>query len=113
MLRLTFAALAAFAFAAAPPGGDEWKYDVVHLKNGDVLTGLVVEQDARHVFLRKIARKPGAPTLIFSDDIKRSDIDHIDLLNDDDRDLLAKRIEALVREREQLASQLKLLDPDA
>src|SRR5438874_7999441 len=113
---LAAAALAALSLAApadAPPGGDEWKYDVVHLKSGEALSGLVVEQDARHVFLRKIVRKPGAPTLIFSDDVKRSDIDHVDLLDADDRDQLTKRVEALVRERDQLASQLKLLDPDA
>ena len=110
--RTLAAALAALALAAGPPG-DDWKYDVVHLKNGDTLSGLVVEQDARHVFLRNIVRKPGAPTLIFSDDIKRSDVDHIDLLGDDDRDVLAKRVEALVRERDQLTTQLKLLDPDA
>src|SRR5207248_619937 len=84
------------------PGGDDWKYDVVHLKSGDALSGLVVEQDARHVFLRMIVRKPGAPTLIFSDDIKRSEIDHMDLLEDGDRDQLTKRVEALVRERDQL-----------
>ncbi len=116
MIRRTLAVLAAAALAApalAAPGEDDWKYDVVHLKSGDTVSGLVVEQDARHVFVRMIVRKPGAPTLIFSDDFKRSDVDRIDLLNDDDRDQLAKRIDALVRERDQLATQLKLLDPDA
>jgi hypothetical protein len=103
----------AYATRLALAGEDDWKYDVVHLKNGEALGGFVVEQDARHVFLRLIVRKPGAPTLIFSQDIKRSDIDHIDLLNDEGRDQLDKRIQALVREHEQLASQLKLLDPDA
>src|SRR5665213_1771436 len=66
---------------AAAPGGDEWKYDVVHLKSGEALSGLVVERDAKHVYIRKVVRKPGAPTLIFSDDLKRGDIDHIDLLD--------------------------------
>ena len=112
LAALAAAALSALALADAP-GEDEWKYDVVHLKSGDMVSGLVVEQDARHVFVRKIVRKPGAPTLIFSDDFKRSDVDHLDLLGDDDREQLAKRVEALVRERDQLATQLKLLDPDA
>jgi hypothetical protein len=123
MNRRAPAALAAALVAALPvaaaapadttPGGDDWKYDVVHFKKGDPENGMVVEQDARHVFFRHIVRKPGAPTLIFSEDIKRSDIDHIDLLGDDDRDELARRVEALVREHQQLASQLKRLDPDA
>ena len=115
---LVAAVLTASLLAAAPPadpapGGDDWKYDVVHLKTGDTLSGLIMDQDARHVVLRKIIRKPGAATLIFSDDIQRSEIDHIDPLSDDDRDKLAKRVQALIREREALANQLKRLDPDA
>ena len=43
------------------PGGDEWKYDVVHLKSGEVVSGLVVERDAKHVFIRKIIRRPARP----------------------------------------------------
>ncbi|HVS37481.1 MAG TPA: DUF1570 domain-containing protein [Gemmataceae bacterium] len=116
MNRRLLAVCAAAAFAApalAAPGDDDWKYDVVHLKKGDTLNGLVVEQDARHVFLRVIVRKPGAPTLIFSDDYQRSEVDHIDLLNAEDRAELAKRLDALVREHDQLTMQLKLLDPDA
>ena len=99
--------------SAAAPGGDEWKYDVVHLKSGETLSGLVVEQDAKHVFIRKIVRKPGAPTLIFSDDLKRAEVDHIDLLEGADHDQLVQRIQSLIREREALAAQLKRLDPDA
>lgn len=110
---LTASLLAATPPADQAPGGDDWKYDVVHLKTGDTLSGLIMEQDARHVVLRKIVRKPGAATLIFSDDVQRSEIDHIDPLNDDDRDQLAKRVQALIREREALADQLKRLDPDA
>ena len=71
------------------PGDDDWKYDVVHLKAGGTVSGLVVEQDAHHVFIRTIVRKPGAPTLIFSDDYNRSLVDHIDLLSDEDRASLA------------------------
>jgi hypothetical protein len=99
--------------ADAAPGGDEWKYDVVHLKSGETLSGLVVEQDAKRVFIRKIVRKPGAPTLIFSADLKRAEIDHIDLLDGADHDQLVQRIHDLIRERETLAAQLKRLDPDA
>jgi hypothetical protein len=98
---------------AAAPGGDEWKYDVVHLKSGETLSGLVVEQDAKHVFIRKIVRKPGAPTLIFSDDLKRAEVDHVDLLDGADHDRLVRRIQSLIREHEALAARLKRLDPDA
>src|ERR1700693_1248830 len=70
------ATVAAALAAAAPtpdaaPRGDGWKYDVVYPKTGDPIPGLVVEQDADHVFVRKIVRKPGAPTLVFSQYLKR------------------------------------------
>ena len=40
-------------------------------------------------------------------------MEHIDLLGDDDREQLVQRVQALIRERESLAAQLKRLDPDA
>ena len=46
---LTASLLAAAPPADQPPGGDDWKYDVVHLKTGDTLSGLIMDQDARHV----------------------------------------------------------------
>ncbi len=110
---LTACLLAAAPPAGQAPGGDDWKYDVIHLKTGETLSGLIMDQDARHLVLRKIVRKPGAATLIFSDDIRRSEIDHIDALDDEDRARLTKRVEALIREREELSEQLKQLDPDA
>src|SRR5438270_11943913 len=91
--------------ADAPPGGDQWKYDVVHLKSGATVSGLVVEQDAKHVFIRKIVRKPGAPTLIFGEDFKRPDVDHIDQLEGADHDQLVQRIQSLIREHDALAAQ--------
>jgi hypothetical protein len=113
LLGPALAAGAAALLAAPPPGDDDWKYDIIHLKSGEDLRGLVVESDDAHVLVRKVVRKPGAATLVFTEDFKRTAVDHMDLLDADDRDVLSRRLQALVREREALDAQLRLLDPDA
>jgi hypothetical protein len=97
--------------ADPPPGGDDWKYDVVYRKKGKPLQGLVVEETPARVLLKCVTRKPGAPTLVFTESLPRDDVDHIDLLGPREREILARRLDALKKERELLATQLKALDP--
>jgi hypothetical protein len=100
------------ALCADPPlGADDWKYDIVYRKDGKPLVGLVVEQTATHVVIRCISRKPGSPTIIIRDSVPMKEVDHIDLLGPEERDQLNKRLKNLVKERENLAAHLKLLDP--
>src|SRR5262249_8723145 len=73
--------------------------------------GLVVEQTASHVLLKCISRKPGAPTIVHREWLARAEVERVELLPTEDRDLLRRRLEALAKERELLAAQLKLLDP--
>jgi hypothetical protein len=102
---------AASSSVAAAPGGDDWKYDVLTRKGGEVLRGLVVGQDARSFKIRVILRRPGSPTVVFPLTVPRSDLIGQDLLTGPDRTLLEQRLEALKRERQDLADRLRLLDP--
>lgn len=94
--------------AAEPPGADEWKYDVVHRKKGPPFRGLVLEQTAQYVRVLCVSRKPGAPTLVFREELPRAEIDRLDLLGDEDRAALRRRLDALKRER----AALQALGPD-
>ncbi len=96
---------------AAPPGADEWKYDVVHRHKGAPLMGLVVEQAGDHVLLKCISRKPGRPTILFSEWLPRAEVARVVLADAADREKLARRLQALARERELLAALVRSLDP--
>jgi hypothetical protein len=110
-LPLVLLASTALLAADTPPGGDEWKYDVIHRKRGVSLRGLVVEQGASFVQIRCISRKPGSPTVVFTENVPRGDVASLQLLGDADRKLLEQRLDALKREREVLAGRLRALDP--
>jgi hypothetical protein len=104
--------LAAAALRAeAPPGADEWKYDVVHRKKGPPFRGLVLEQTAQYVRVLCVSRKPGSPTVVFRELLPRAEIERLELLGDEDREALRQRLDALKRERAALAADLKALGP--
>lgn len=99
------------AAASEPPGGENWKFDIIHRHRGEPLKGLVVEQSAKTVKVRCITRKPGSPTLVFTESIPREEISRMELLEKDDRILLENRLEVLKQERDTLTDQLRLLNP--
>jgi hypothetical protein len=109
------AACSAAAFRAAdpPPGADDWKYDVVYRKKSQPLQGLVIEETPKHVLLRCVTRKPGAPTLVFTESLPRNEVERVELLDPKERDLLTRRLDTLKKERELLTTRLKALDPAA
>src|SRR5258707_600959 len=109
MLLLTGALIG----AAEPPGGDEWKYDVIHRKIGKPLSGLVLEEGQKSIKYLYIARKPGSPTILVQDEIARSEIERIERLDAKERETLEQRVQALRKERETLIAQLKALDSTA
>jgi hypothetical protein len=99
---------------AAPPettGADVWKYDVVYRKRGVPLEGLVLEQTKQLVTIRCIIRKPGSPTVLFTEYLPREEIEQVVLQEPAEREKLQKRLLALKNERKTLGDQLKLLDP--
>jgi hypothetical protein len=104
----------AVVFAADnPPGGDEWKYDIVYPKKGDPYRGLVVAQKDDRLDMKWVVRKPGRPTIDFSVALPRETIDRVDLLPDEERETLRRRLKTLREERARLAEHLKALDPAA
>src|SRR3569623_1055958 len=110
-IPLALVLLLASVHAADPPGGDEWKYDVVYRKDGEPLRGLVVEDGPKRVKLYSIWRKPGRPTLVFTEIVPRQEIRRVELLPEADREALRQRLDALKRERAVLADHLRALDP--
>jgi hypothetical protein len=105
--------LVPLALPADPPGGGEWKLDVVHRKGGEPLRGLIVEDARDHVTIRCVSRKPGRPTMLFTVKVPRGDVSRLEELSKEDRDQLQGRLEALKREYDSLAERLRALDPGA
>src|SRR5262249_22827679 len=86
--------LAALALAAPARADEDWKYDVVHLKNGHTLRGLLVKQTPDEIQFRCVSRNP-THTVVIPETLDRAEVDHLDLLDARDREALAARLEAL------------------
>jgi hypothetical protein len=108
---LLAALLAATVAADAPPGGDDWKYDIIYPKKGVPFRGLVEEQTPAVVRLRWVRRRPGSPTLVDPVELNVRDVERVELAPEEDRERLRQRLDALRQERHTLTEQLKLLDP--
>jgi hypothetical protein len=91
---------------------DEWKYDVVVLKDNTVLKGLLVDYSdgARDVELRAIIRKPGQRTRIETYFYKRADIESVEPLSGEERAVLEARIKALDVTGKELAERIRRLE---
>jgi hypothetical protein len=102
--------LASHAAPAAdnPLGGDDWKYDIVYLKNGKIYYGLVFQRGGR-VRMWSIVRKPGRPTIFNGEEFADSEIDRVEMLPDAEHEVLRKRFEAVREEHRQLPDPLKAL----
>jgi hypothetical protein len=74
---------------------EEWKFDVIHLKTGHKLSGLIVKDNSDAVVLWRVNRKPGSSTSVISSTIERREIDHLDALGEKDRETLSERLKAL------------------
>src|SRR5262249_21271187 len=74
--------------ASAWAQSDDWKFDVIHRKVGQPLSGLVTEQDSKSVTIRCVSRKRGSPTVVFTEVIPQAEIDKVVLLPDKERKLL-------------------------
>jgi hypothetical protein len=82
-------------FADPPNHIDTWKFDVLHLKNGHVLRGLVEEEAATHITFCAIHRRPNQPTTKISSRFDLSEVDHIEKLDAAERDILKARMAKL------------------
>lgn len=83
---------------APSPGmaaGEDWKYDVLRLKNGKTFQGLVVAEGIAEIKFRCVRRFPGSPTMVITDTFRRYEVDRIDRLDAKDREILESRLKAL------------------
>jgi hypothetical protein len=81
----------------APPTG-EWKLEVLHLKNGRTVRGLVVNETSATIDFENIRQNPGRPTVHIFTRYARDEVERIERLG--------------AKEHEQLAARLKGLDPE-
>ena len=95
----------------SPPQADSWKLEtVVRTPPFEPLEGLVVRQDPAGIELRQVIRKPGRPTFIITVRVPQDQVERVDLLDSEDRDLLVKRLDLIVAERAKRFARLKLLE---
>jgi len=91
--------LAAFSVCAAfgqpPSPNKDWNLDVVRLKNGYVLKGLILEESAAALRFQNVRRSTGRPTVCMTAIVRRTEIDRIEKISDADRELLRNRLKEL------------------
>lgn len=81
---------------AVPAQNGEWKLDVLRLRNGKVLKGLLVEETPDGVRFQCVRQSPGKRTFVFSPAVFfPAEIDRIDKLAPRERDELTTRLKAL------------------
>src|SRR5258708_38570942 len=78
-----------------PASADDWKFDVITLKTGGKLSGMIVKESSDAIVFWRVNRKAGASTNVIGATIERREIDHIDALAEKDREVLSARLKAL------------------
>jgi hypothetical protein len=77
---------------------ETWKFDVLRLKNGGTMTGIVLEEDTNSVWFLTVQQRPGEKTYVGPPtEIKRNEIGKYQLLSRTDRAVLRDRLEKLDR----------------
>src|SRR5262245_61470696 len=85
----------ATAASADGPASAAWPLEAVHLKNGTVLRGLIVEDTPALVKFLDVRRQPGRPTVVFPTTFLRREIAKVDRLPVEERDRLKDRLHEL------------------
>jgi hypothetical protein len=97
--------------AAGPEGGlADWKFEVLHLKNGRALQGLVLEETKTSVKFYQIKRPKGEKAQRHHHIFQASEVASIDRLSDKDREILWERVQALAPEFTNRAVLLEKID---
>jgi hypothetical protein len=93
-----------FLAAAAPPedvgkadlpGGRDWKFDVLLLKNGKSFQGLLVEERPEKIRFQCVMRRPGERTVVFATTFAPQEVARLTRLDPAERARLQKRLQAL------------------
>lgn len=94
------------------PGGDDWKYDVVYLKNGYTYRGLILQRDGGKVQMWSIVRNPGRPTIFSRESFLDNEVERVEMLPDDEHEKLRQRFEALREEHRRQPDPLRAIESD-
>jgi hypothetical protein len=73
----------------------EWKFEVLHQKNGRILKGLVLKETADAIEFQAVLQAPGRPTHTVFTRFSPEEVARIDRLGGRDRETLAARLKAL------------------
>lgn len=98
--RLLTATLLLCAGVVHGAGMESWKFDVLRLKTGGVMSGILLdESDDGSIRFQIIRQRPGEKTRITTTaKFDRDEIQRLDKLSDRERELLRKKIESLDRD---------------
>jgi hypothetical protein len=96
VIRSLIASLAVtiLCLSVAAHGDDDWKYDVLRLKNGRTVQGLLLRETPSQVVFQSVRRPPGSRTIVITTTYQRDEVEGIDKLNDRDREALVTRLKA-------------------
>jgi hypothetical protein len=90
---------------------EEWKFDVVHLKNGTEIQGQVIEDEKERVRIRVVLRQPGRPIVVITTTLPRTDVERVELADEKDREQLTERLKTLHTERQNWSALIRAIDP--
>ncbi|HEY8503558.1 MAG TPA: DUF1570 domain-containing protein, partial [Gemmataceae bacterium] len=89
-------------FAASPAAAGrgaavapEWEFDVVRLKNGAEVAGLIVRESPAGIEFQIVRRKPGRPTVVVATHFRRSEVAGVRRLSAEQRQRLKERLAEL------------------
>ena len=99
------------AAAESPLGGDDWKYDIVHLKNGNICRGLVYQRGGG-VQMWCIIRNPGRPAVFYRAHFAEDEVARVVLLPDDEHEKLRQRFEALREEHRRMPDPWRAIESE-
>jgi Protein of unknown function (DUF1570) len=107
---LLIMALGALTLAQPPTSTESWKFDVIHLKSGRRVQGLLLKETSRELIFQPVIQEPGKPTrpAPFQTSYELSNIDHIDRLDPQDRKRLSDRLAALAVKEQDAMKILRL-----
>jgi hypothetical protein len=91
--------------------GDDWRFDVLVLKNGATFPGLLVKESPLQIEFKPIRRQPGSPTVVIWTVFYPSQIKTIQRLDASERRRLIERLKALDPNAEVLQMERLKLEP--
>jgi hypothetical protein len=81
--------------AQPQPAGSAWKFDKIHLTDGKVFQGLVIEETPSEIRFYDVRQKPGRPTVVILTTFSRDEVKAVDKLDAAERKRLTQRLRDL------------------